>query len=509
MRTLTAAASHPARRGGRAPSAAARHSLASVPRPALLTLLSAAALAAGCATAPLPPVALPETPAPARFEAPLPHDGQGGELARWWQQFDDPLLAALIDAAQVASPDLAAAAARIEQARAARTGADALLGPTLDLGVAASRGQQSLATPLASSASAMLLAGWEIDLFGGNRAGADAAQARFEGAEASWHAARVSLAAEVAGSYTALRACESLLQLVEADAASRAETARLTGLAADAGFVAPANAALSRASAAQGRGLVLQQRARCELDIKALVALTAFDEPALRTRLAPRAALLPAPAQIAVGAVPAEVLAQRPDLYSAAREVVAAAADTAQQQAQRYPRVTLTGALGPARYEASGFSQSGTLWTLGPLQVSLPIFDGGARRANVEAARARYDAAAVAYRGRLRTAVREVEESLVALDSTAARAADAQAAVAGFEQSLAATDARYRAGLATLFELEDARRSALQSRASLIELQRERVAAWIALYRALGGGWSDADAATPTCKAAAGAPTRK
>jgi outer membrane protein TolC len=130
------------------------------------------------------------------------------------------------------------------------------------------------------------------------------------------------------------------------------------------------------------------------------------------------------------------------------------------------------------------------LWSLGPLAVSLPIFDAGTRRANVEAARARYDSAASAYRAKLRGAVREVEEALVQLQTTASQSEDARIAVEGFEASYKAAEARFRGGLASLFELEDARRSAALAQSQLIELQRLRVAAWISLYRALGGGWS-------------------
>ena len=460
-----------------------------------LTALAAVALLGACASAPLPPTTLPEAPAPAQWQAPLPHQGQPAELARWWQQFDDPLLPPLIEAAQTASPTLASAASRIEQARATRTNSGAALGPTLDAGAALSRGRQDLSAPTGTAMSASLQASWELDVFGGKRAGLDAAQARLDGAGATWHAARVSLAAEVASDYTDLRACEAQLALAQADADSRAQTARLTELTADAGFVAPASAALARASAAQGRALVTAQRARCDIDIKSLVELTALDEAALRARLAPRSAKLPQPAQIAVQQVPAEVLAQRPDLYSAARDVVAAAADTAQAQALRYPQLSLAGSIGPARFETGPFQAvSGTVWAIGPVQLSLPLFDGGARRANVDAARARYDDAAASYRGKLRTALREVEVARVTLDSTAARAGDARIAAEGFEYSLKATDARFKGGLATLFELEDARRSAVQARVTLIDLERERVAAWISLYRALGGGWSASDA---------------
>ena len=93
------------------------------------------------------------------------------------------------------------------------------------------------------------------------------------------------------------------------------------------------------------------------------------------------------------------------------------------------------------------------------------------------------------------TAVREVESALVALQSTAGRGDDARTAAEGFERSYRAVESRYRGGLASLFELEDARRTAVAAQSALIELQRERVAAWISLYRALGGGWTPADPA--------------
>ena len=109
------------------------------------------------------------------------------------------------------------------------------------------------------------------------------------------------------------------------------------------------------------------------------------------------------------------------------------------------------------------------------------------------AARARHADATVQYNARLRGAVREVEDALLALQSTAERSVDVQVAAEGFAASLHATDERFKGGMGSLFELEDARRSAVLAQTTLIDLQRERVAAWIALYRALGGGWSDTD----------------
>ena len=455
----------------------------------------AALLLSACAGLPTPPGPLPAaqvSPAalPPAWQAPLPHAGAVSDLARWWARFDDPLLAPLVDAAQAASPSVAQAASRIEQARASRVGAGAARLPSVDATAGASRGRPDLSAPTGSSVSLGLQAGWELDLFGARRAGLDAATARLDAAGALWHDARVSVAAEVASAYAGLRACEAQVAQARLDAGSRAETARLTELAANAGFQAPAAAALTRASAAQANARLTQQRAACELSVKALVALTAIDEPELRARLAGATARLPTPDAIVVASVPAQALAQRPDLVAAARELLAAGAEIDQAWAAQYPRITLAGNIGAARFSGAGGSVDGVTWSLGPVAVSLPVFDAGSRSANLQAARARHAAAAAAYAGSLRGAVREVEEALIALQGSADRATDARTAAVGFGASLRATQARYDGGLATLFELEDARRSAVQAEVALIDLARERLLAWINLYRALGGGWT-------------------
>lgn len=434
----------------------------------------------------------PSAPAtlPTQWQAPIPHDGQLSDLSRWWQQFDDPLLVQLIDAAQVANSTVAAAQTRIAQARATQVASSAARAPTLDASASASRGHLDLATPLGHTTSAGLQAGWELDLFGGRAAAYDAASARLASAEAAWHEARVSVGAEVAGTYVGLRACEAQLAQTQLDTRSRTETARLTELAAKAGFQTPATAALARASAAQGSSLLTQQQAQCDLLVKSLVALTGLDEPALRDRLAIRTAQLPQPTQIAVTQVPAEVLAQRPDVFSAAREMLAASADLNQSRLQQYPRITLSGQIAAARFSSAASTLDGTIWNFGPVTVTLPLFDGGVRSANVDVARTREAEARINYSTRVRGAIREVENALIALQATAARSNDAQVATEGFAASYRATESRFRGGLASLFELEDARRSAVQAQSALIELQRERVVAWISLYRALGGGWT-------------------
>ncbi|MCE8021502.1 efflux transporter outer membrane subunit [Halomonas sp. MCCC 1A11036] len=452
--------------------------------------IAAAALLAGCAST--QPETMPGStaaPVAAQWHAPLPHGGQLGNLSRWWAQFDDPLMLRLIEEGQHASPTVAQAAARIADAQAARVAQNAALLPSLDASVSASRGRPDLETPVGTETSAGLQLGWELDLFGAGRAAADAARARLASSQSGWHDARVSIAAEIATTYVELRACEALAEQAEIDARSRARTAQVTRLATASGFRAPAEENLANASAAQGNVTLIEQRTQCELLIKALSALAAQDEAALRRELSTATGRLPQPAELAVTAMPAEVLAQRPDIIAAAHDVVAASADSDQAQAQRWPRIALTGSIGTTRIVSGGISTNGSVWSIGPVTVTLPLFDGGTRRANAEAARARYEAATTVYAARLREATRDVEDALVMLDSTAKRSGDAAIAATGFERSYQATEASYHAGTASLFELEDARRSMVAAQSAVIELQRERIATWIRLYRALGGSW--------------------
>jgi multidrug efflux system outer membrane protein len=456
---------------------------------ALLAALLPLALGACGTTAPPPtPAAL----APAQWHAPLPHEGKLENLSGWWRQQGDPLLAELVEAAQAASPSIAAAQSRIAQSRAQRVAAGAALVPNVDLAASISRSNQQSALPTGTTSQAALQAAWEIDLFGARRAERNAAAARLAGAEALWHDARVSVAAETANQYYSLRACELLLQVAGADAASRADTARLTELTAKAGFQAPATAALARASAADGSSRATAQKALCDIDVKALVALTAIDEPALRQKLAAAPPSQAAP--LAIAALPAATLSQRPDVFNAEREVAAAGFEVSGAQAARYPRLSLQGSVGAANFRTGGENTQLDTWTIGPLALSLPLFDAGRRGANVEAARARYEAAVASYKGSARQAVREVEEALVNLNSTALRSDDAKAALEGYRTAFVATEERYKNGLASLLELEDARRTRLAAENALVSLQRERSAAWVALYRAAGGGWTAANA---------------
>ena len=158
-------------------------------------------------------------------------------------------------------------------------------------------------------------------------------------------------------------------------------------------------------------------------------------------------------------------------------------------EAERYPRLTLAGNVTPTRSRLDGSPAiSVTTWSIGPA-LTLPLVDGSRRAANADAARAQYAAAESSFRARVRNAVREVEEAMVRLAGVAARTDNTRAAAAGYRESLEGARTRQRAGLGSLIELEDARRTSFAADGAVAALEYEGVGAWIALYRAVGGGW--------------------
>jgi multidrug efflux system outer membrane protein len=437
--------------------------------------------------------------APPVWQAPPPADAvadpRAEALRAWWARFDDPLLLALIDAAQQASPTVSVAGQRIAQARSARVAAGAELQPGVSADVQAVRGRAEPGAPTGNRYSAAVQAAWELDLFGAGRAATQAAQARLDGAVAAWHDARIAVAAEAAGVYVQLRACEAQAAWALRDSRSRDETARLTALAASAGFRAAADAALASGGAAQARSQAVQWQAQCDRLLKSLVALSARPEPELRQALQPGQGRLPQVAPPTLPAVPGELLQRRPDLVRAERELLATAADLGQRRAQHLPQVRLSGQIGAMRLETATGGGDGAVWAVGPLSVTLPIFDGGRRAAASAAALAAHEDAQRQYLAALRQAVREVEDALVRLDGASRRGQDVRQALLDLQAVLKAADLRWQAGLASQFELEDARRNAYAAASAFVELQREQLEAAVALYRALGGGWLPADAA--------------
>jgi len=329
---------------------------------------------------------------------------------------------------------------------------------------------------------------WEIDVFGAARVARMALAGQTLGSQAQWHDARVSVAAEVASTYYALAHCWKAHAVAEEDLASRQRSRDISARSLQAGMLAPAAYAQVQAEVAQSQLRLIQQSSQCDLSTKALVALTGEDEALVRSVM--RGLVLPDDLTgFAVTRIPAQALVQRPDVFAAERDVALASAQVGRAKARRWPGLSLGGSIGALRYASAGVDTDMTTWSFGPLALTLPVFDAGQRAALVDAASADYVAAVASYRGKVRQAVREVEEALVVLDSTLQRDKDTGAVRDARLQNLAAAQSRERSGLASTLEVEEARRAVLAARADVLALQLERKRAWVALYRAAGGGW--------------------
>lgn len=457
----------------------------------LLAVTACAALLSACSVTKPPTDVAIELPGN-WYAPPLAHSGSTQELSTWWSRFDDPVLTEWISRAQTLSPSIASARARVFAARATRYGVEAQNGPQVNAVANATRGITDPTIPLGTSLSAGLQASWAIGLWGESAARLGSAQAQQDAAGAGWHEARVLVASELAQLYFSQRLCREQLSVALRDRDSRAVTAQNNSTSERAGLTAPAVAALARASGAESAARYRQQDEVCERQVKSLTALTGVPEPEVRQRLAGAPALLSSDRlenMLTVTAVPAEVIRQRPDVYRAQRELVAASEDVGVAKAALLPGLSLSGSLLRNRFSGSGTEATFNTWAIGPISLSLPLLGRDSLRASTDSAQARYESAAIAYASTLRQAVAEVEQALVTLASLREREASTLTAVAGYEQSLKGTEARYRVGLANLNELEEARRLKLNADSSAVNLQQERINAWIQLYVALGGGF--------------------
>ena len=336
-------------------------------------------------------------------------------------------------------------------------------------------------------------------MFGVNKILIDSAIKTENAAQAGWHDARVAVAAELATSYMNLRFCNAQAAILANDLTSRKETARITTIAIKAGFTPPASQYLADASVLDSAQQLNLQQASCDAIVKELVALTDIAEPTLREKLNQQNFnVADMQNKYQIDAIPAQTLAQRPDIMNAEAELIAAAADVERKQAARLPRVSLNGSIGWMWLSGVGFSGNGEVWSLGPLSVTLPIFDSGKRKGEADSALASYEEAAVNYRNKLRVAVKEVETALVDLHSTQARHNNLQQALVGYQASFKATQAKVSAGFANLIELEESRRLALQTEINLMNMLQTRTNAWVSLYRAAGGDWQNAQTTTAT-----------
>lgn len=454
--------------------------------------LVAALLLAGCATA------LPELPAepppPAQFKEDArwttAAPAEARDRGEWWRAFGDPQLEALVQRAAEANTSVREAAARVAQARALVRAANAQRLPQVDLGAAVDRAAGANSATGAAPATlyqAGVQFAYEPDLFGRASGRRDAATLDAQAREALLQSTRLAVQAETAQAYLALRALDVERALVRETVEAYAGTLRLTQRRYEAGDVAELDVARveTEVAATEAQALALdRQRAALEHALAVLVGAAASD---FSLPVAPWATALPT---IPAG-VPATVLARRPDVAAAQASLLAAQARLGVAEAAWFPGIALTGAGGFASADLGDlFRWSARAWSVGAL-LSLPIFDGGRRKAGVEDAKAQLDAALANHRAQVLVAFREVEDQLSALRLLHEQSLAQARAVDAALRATRLSDARYRNGLVSQLELLDARRSELRNRRQALQVRSAQFQATVSLVKALGGGWGE------------------
>ena len=472
----------------------------SMKRAAYVTLTLSSLGLVGCGSL-VPKAGLPEASLRDNFrteavtaDAPLATTAQA---SAWDGFFADARLRGVVELALTGNRSLRASVAAVDRARALYGISEAARWPEL-AGSAAATHQRNAGNTAGSASGntgssysvSLGLAAWEIDLF--NRLGSleGAALARFLAQQQTQQGARLSLVAQVAEAWLALAADAQRLRLADELRASQQRTLDLIErqyqLGAASGLQrARAQTAFeaARGEAARSAAAVVQARLVLEL-----LAGQPLPDGLLPTAQVTQATALP---DLPAG-LPATVLLQRPDLLAAEQALQAAAFDVGAARAARFPRLTLTASAGTRSPELDGLFGSGSsFWSLLP-SLNLPLFDAGARRAQVDVSEATRREAMARYEAALQSAFREVADALALRDSLAERLAAQTAQVDAAERSLNLSQQSYRLGASSQLELLDAQRELANARQGLVSLRQTEQANRVALLCALGGRWSTA-----------------
>lgn len=422
-------------------------------------------------------------------------DDAGREV--WWTALRDPAIDALVGAALADNPTLAEAAARVDQARAIFVIERARRSPRIDLAASAMRERVGIndnaggmVTAWQSPAAIGPSLSWEIDLWGRVKENALAARRHLQARDADARDARLSIAAQVADGVLALRACNLLLTVRDADIASRENELVIIRTRVRLGTLAPVDVAAAESNLATVRIDRIAQEETCLQTVDALVAVSGRSAaevqffvagPVTKARQDDLSAQMPSAPAI-IPALPATVLLDHPTVVAAEREVAARWSEIAVARAERRPRLDLTALFAGQWIRAFGSTVSFATGSAG-LGLSAPLSDGGASATAVARADARYREAVATLNATVRQAVRDIEDGLAAQDSAVRRVEASRSALSAASFTLRANEARRRAGSIGAFELEDSRRQLNRAQESAIVAARDRAQAWVELIR--------------------------
>jgi NodT family efflux transporter outer membrane factor (OMF) lipoprotein len=472
-------------------------------RPSALLSAASAVLFSGCAVGPdyvAPPspqagAFMAQPAVAARGAAPAPADA-------WWRGFNDPVLDRLVDRALAQNLDLAQAAARVTQARAGLRAATAALLPSASIQAQGVANHASTQTPTGRLLAATpgfdrdgslyegdLVAGWELDVFGGSRRDGEAALARYDAAKAGVAAARLAVAAQTADTYMLVRGLQERLAVARRQVETQARLVDTVRLQYDHGAAADLQLQQAQGALAQTCAGIPVLEEGLVAALNAMDVIQGAQPGTYRAELVTATAIPVAPGLTEAGG-PAGLLRRRPDLVVAEQRLRASNAEVGSALSQYFPKVSLSGLVGTATTSSATLFGGSAAQAQGVLGLRWRLFDFGRVGAEVKAARGRKAEALAAYQQAVLRASEDVENAFVSL----VKREDQARALSGAEASLAkartASQVAYEAGAVSLVEVLDADARLLAVRDARAQARTEAARAAIRSFQALGGGWS-------------------
>lgn len=423
-------------------------------------------------------------------------------LDRWWAGFDDPALTRIVQRALDQNLDLAAAVARVEQARAAARESGAQLLPTVDLTGQAAKLRQSLESPIGALArnypgynrnqtlyDTGVGASWEIDLFGGLRRGAEAASAEAEAAEADRLGTRILVAADAAEAYFQIRGDQARIAVAEAQVVTDERLLELIRLRFAKGLAADREPAQAEALLSQARASLQPLRIDLEAQLNRLDVLMGVQPGTYASELRTPTAI-PAVPGISGGDDAGDMLRRRPDVIAAERRLASANARIGEAVSEYYPKVSISGLLGFESMNADHLFKAATFQPDAVAGLRWRLFDFGKIDAEVAQARGANAEALARYRQSILHAAEDVEDAFMTLVQSEAHTQELLIEVAALTRARDSSQLAYQGGAINLTDVLDADRQLLQAQDELARTRADAAKAAVSAFRALGGGWT-------------------
>lgn len=422
-------------------------------------------------------------------------------LDQWWSGFRDPALTGIVERVLAQNLDLAAAYARIEQARAAAQHSEANRLPSGALNGQVTRQRQSLDSPLGKIASAFpgyqrnstlydvgAGASWELDLAGGLRRQSEAAAAEAQAAEAERLGVRVSVAAEAADAYFRVRGAQRRIDLAQRQVDTDQQLLNLVKLRLADGLAAKRELDQAEALLAQTRATLPPLRAELAIQLNRLDVLMGAQPGTYASELKTTANDYTVPA-ISAAQGPADLLRRRPDVIAAERRLAASNARIGVASAEYYPKASLSALLGFVSLGSGNLFTSAAFQPAGTAGLHWRLFDFGRVDAEVAQAKGGYAEALARYRQTMLHATEDVENAIVTLTESEAQAKELLQQTDAQARAKREAEDAYKGGAVSLFEVLQEDRQLLAAADQYERVRADNARAAVATFRALGGGW--------------------